>query len=173
MRIRGRAGSGIAVLALGSVLALVPMTVASAGRAASFDKAHKKGQSPGSPPPCSKIPASVVNTALGTHVANAKGKPGPGSLKNIETCTYSGGAGATLYYAAGTSSQTFKEALSSLSGTTTVKGLGKAAYSEQSSNSDPNQYEVTALFGTLEISITADAPVSAEVSFLKTADAKI
>lgn len=78
-----------------------------------------------------------------------------------------------VYYFAGTNLQTFQEALSSLGNMTAVKGLGQAAYSGASSSSDPNQNEVAALFGTLEISVTADASVAHEVALLKTISARI
>jgi hypothetical protein len=173
--LRVRAVSGVAVIALGGLLASVPASVASA----SHHKTHKKATAPkssapkGGLPSCSKIPASDLNTALGTNVTNAKGAPGKGSLKNIETCTYSGGAGAVLYYDAGTNKQTFEEALSSLSNVNSIKGLGTAAYGGPSSNSDPNQNQVTALFGSLEVSITADASISAEETFLKSIESQV
>lgn len=172
---RVRAMSGVAVLALGGLVAIVPATVASA----SHHTSHKKRSAPkssapkGGLPSCAKIPAATLNRALGTTVTAAKGSPGKGTLKNIETCTYSGGKGAVLYYDAGTTKQIFEEALSSLSNVSPIKGVGTAAYGGPSSNSDPDQNQVTALFGSLEVSITADAPLSVEEAFLKSIESQV
>lgn len=173
--LRVRAVGGIAVIALGGIVAIAPASIASA----SHHKTHKKtpakssSSTSGAVPSCSKITAATLNAALGTKVTNAKGSPGKGTLKNIETCTYAGGAGVVMYYDAGTSKQTFEEALSSLSNVSAIKGLGSAAYGGPSSNSDPNQNQVTALFGSLEVSITADAPLSAEQAFLKSIEGRV
>jgi hypothetical protein len=119
------------------------------------------------PPACSTVPAATVNRALGTNVSEPTASPGTGGRSNIETCTYAGGAGVTLYYEVGPTLQAFRKAQSSVRNATSVSGLGAAAYSHQSSTSDPRQHKVVALFGTLEVSVTADASVSAEVSLLK------
>ena len=163
------------MVVLGGTLAAVPISVAGA----STHKAHKNVKAkthslkPGTVPACSKISAITINAALGTHVTSATGKAGTGTLKHVETCTYAGGAGVSIYYDAGISLQTFQEALSSLSGSAAVKGVGKSAYSSQSSNTDPNQYQVAGLFGSLEIAVTADASVANESALLKTIDSKI
>jgi hypothetical protein len=170
--LRVRAVSAVAVIALGGLLAIVPATVASASHhKTKKTTGHTSGK--GGLPSCSKIPAATLNSALGTKVTNAKGAPGKGSLKNIETCTYSGGAGAIVYYDAGTNKQTFEEAQSSLSNVSAIKGLGSAAYGGPSSNSDPKQNQVSALFGSLEVSITADASLPAEEAFLKSIESQV
>jgi hypothetical protein len=66
----------------------------------------------------------------------------------------------TVYYdVRGPTLPMFWAVQASLRGATSVSGLGKAAYSDQSSTSDPTQHQVVALFGTLEVevSVTADA----------------
>jgi len=125
------------------------------------------------PPPCSAVTAATVNLALDTNVSPAIGSAGTGNASNIETCTYAGGAAVTLYYDVGATLQTFRAGQSSLRSATSVSGLGKAAYSDQSSTSDPTQHQVVALFGTLEVSVTSDASVSAEESLLKTLDSQL
>jgi hypothetical protein len=164
----------VAVIVLGGAVAVVPASMASASHHTTHKKSPPKSSAPkGGLPSCSKITAATLNAALGTKVSNAKGSPGKGTLKNIETCTYAGGAGAVLYYNAWTSKQSFEEALSSLSNVSAIKGLGSAAYGGPSSNADPNQNQVTALFGSLEISITADASLSAEEAFLKSIASRV
>ena len=174
LRFRAVCGAA-AVIALGGVIALGPATVASASHHTSHKKtsASKTSVPKGGVPPCAKIAIVTLNTALGTKVTKVKGAPGKGTLKNIETCTYAGGTGAVLYYDAGTNKQTFEEALSSLSNVSPIKGLGTAAYGGPSSNTDPNQNQLTALFGSLEVSITADAPLSAEEAFLKSIESQV
>ncbi len=125
------------------------------------------------PPACSMVTAATVNQALDTDVSNATGSPGTGQHTNTETCTYVGGAGVTLSYEVGPTLQTFRKAQSSVKNATSVTGLGEAAYSDQSSTSDPRQHQVVALFGTLEISVTADASISAEESLLKTVNSQL
>ena len=151
----------MATVLLGGALVLAPAAPAFA---------KSKGHS--GVPACSVISAATVNKYLATKVGNPSGKPGKGSLKNIETCSYAGGNGVSIYYDAGTSKQIFEEALSSLANATSVKGLGSAAYSSQSSNTDPNQNQVTALFGSLEIAVTADASLPNEEALLKVISAK-
>jgi hypothetical protein len=121
------------------------------------------------PPPCSAVTAATVNQILGTNVSAATGSPGTGSGSNTETCTYPGTAGGvTLCYEVGPTPAAFRQAQSSLRNATSISGLGAAAYSDQPSSSDPQQHRVAALFGTLEVSVTADASVSAEKSLLQT-----
>jgi hypothetical protein len=126
-----------------------------------------------SPPPCSTVSAATVNRVLDTNVSNVTGSPGTGPRRNVETCTYAGGAGVTIHYDVGPTLQRFREAQSSLRNVTSVNGLGMAAYSHQSSTRDPQQHQVVALFGTLEVSVTADATVSAEESLLKTINSRL
>jgi len=135
-------------------------------------KAANGATSSSNVPQCSKIPASEINSALGTNVTNA-GEASGGASGGVETCTYPGGAGVTLYYNVDATVQTFQEAQSSLNGVSPVSGLGEAAYSMQSSSADPNQYEVAAIFGSLEISITADASVAQIVPLLKAISSQV
>jgi hypothetical protein len=120
------------------------------------------------PPPCSAVTAATVNQILGTRVTDATGSPGNGNRSNTETCTYPGKAGGvTLHYEVGPTQAALRQTLASLRNATSISGLGAAAYSDQPSTSDSQQHRVVALFGTLEVSVTADASVSAEKSLLQ------
>jgi len=169
--LRRRAGSGIAMLALGMVLAIAPVTVASA-RSHKAATHHKKKQKKPTTKLGSACPTSAeMSTAAGTAYPAPRASNSAGTV----VCNYADpttGANLVLLFQSnsGTSASTLKivadsQASAQKTTATAVSGFGSAAYVFTLDDASTNASGVATtnmfiLDGSTLIDITAEATVA-------------
>ena len=121
------------------------------------------GSSGGSSPSCSSVPASEVNTALGTNVGNPSVQPNGA----VTVCTYTSQspiATVIVRFETGMTQSSFTTARSQFDQhgepTSTVSGIGDAASSSSTGTGQYQSNTIVVLKGSTELLVTAPASLS-------------
>jgi hypothetical protein len=159
MRIRA------SIIIVATLTALATLVAGCTSKSAS-NKSPAPGNAGGKTPSCDLAPASLVNSALGTHVGNAQAQ----DLHTIVVCRYSpvgGGTGnVVIRIQTDMSRATFDQArqLSDANHipTTDLPGFQDTAYTSVLSAGTITTNTVVALKGTVEILVSSGASFDAE-----------